>query len=116
MSPRDETTRLAEDLAFFGRITASATHQINNVLSILVELHGLLEDLLEPSREGEPVPAKKLADVTEQNVAEVARRYLAPEKLIFVIVGDRGKIEEEIRKLGLGAIEIRDADGNLIPR
>jgi zinc protease len=60
--------------------------------------------------------AKKLADVTEQKVAEVARRYLAPEKLIFVIVGDRGKIEEEIRKLGLGTIEIRDADGNLIPR
>ena len=58
--------------------------------------------------------ARKLADVTEQNVGEVARRHLAPEKLIFVIVGDRAKIEEEIRKLGLGAIEIRDADGNLI--
>jgi len=60
--------------------------------------------------------ARKLADVTEQNVNEVARRHLSPEKLIFVIVGDRAKIEEEIRKLGLGAIEIRDADGNLIQR
>ena len=41
----------------------------------------------------------------------VAGKYLVPEKLIVVAVGDRAKIEPELRKLNLGTVEIRTADG-----
>jgi hypothetical protein len=34
--------------------------------------------------------------------------------LILVCVGDRAKIEPELVKLDLGAIEFRDADGNVV--
>jgi C4-dicarboxylate-specific signal transduction histidine kinase len=73
MNEWDSRSRLMEDLAFFGRVTASATHQINNVLSILAELHGLLEDLVQPARRGQPVSPDKLADVTARCQAQVAR-------------------------------------------
>ena len=38
-------------LAFFGRLTASVSHEINNVLAIINELSGLLDDVLKGSGE-----------------------------------------------------------------
>jgi zinc protease len=49
---------------------------------------------------------------TLEGVRGVARKYLAPEKMIVVAAGDRARIEPELRKLNLGPVEIRDADGN----
>jgi len=34
-----------------------------------------------------------------------------PERLVVIAVGDRAAIEAELRKLSLGALEIRDAEG-----
>jgi hypothetical protein len=34
--------------------------------------------------------------------------------MILVVVGDRASIEPALRTLNLGAIEIRDPDGNVI--
>jgi zinc protease len=48
-----------------------------------------------------------------EDVRAVAKKYLAPERMITVAVGDRAKIEPELSKLGLGAMEIRDADGGV---
>ncbi len=39
------------ECAFFGRITASATHELKNVLAIIYEASGLMQDLLELSKE-----------------------------------------------------------------
>jgi len=39
---------------------------------------------------------------------------LHPEQMILICVGDRAKIEPELKKLELGAIELRDADGKII--
>jgi zinc protease len=43
-----------------------------------------------------------------------ARKYLMPERMLVVAVGDRQKIEAELKKLNLGAAEYRDVDGNLV--
>ena len=43
-----------------------------------------------------------------------ARKYLAPERLLVVAVGDRQKIEVDLMKLNLGATEYRDAEGNVV--
>jgi zinc protease len=43
-----------------------------------------------------------------------ARKYLVPERMLVVAVGDRQKIEADLKKLNLGAAEYRDVDGNLI--
>src|SRR5688572_13449889 len=58
--------------------------------------------------------AEQVAAVTMAQTADVAKRYLVPEKMIVIAVGDLEKIEPEIKKLNLGAIEIRDEQGNVI--
>ena len=55
--------------------------------------------------------AHEFARVTAAQVQEVARNYLTPEKLIIVAVGERKKLEPQLRKLKLGAIAIRDTNG-----
>ena len=43
-----------------------------------------------------------------------ARKHLQPERMLVVAVGDRQKIEAELKKLNLGAAEYRDVDGNVV--
>jgi zinc protease len=52
-----------------------------------------------------------VAAVGRESVLGVARKYLAPNRMIVVVVGDRAKIEPELAKLNLGRVEVRDADG-----
>src|SRR6185312_2743919 len=56
----------------------------------------------------------RLSAVTAGDSEEVAKKYLHPEQMILVCVGDRAKIEPQLAKLDLGAVEIRDADGKII--
>ena len=46
---------------------------------------------------------------TEETVARAAKVLLQPDKLIWVIVGDKEKIEENIRKLEYSPIELLHA-------
>ena len=57
---------------------------------------------------------ERLNAVTAEDAEAVAKKYLHPDQMILVCVGDRAKIEPELVKLDLGAIEIRDADGNVV--
>lgn len=50
--------------------------------------------------------------ITVADVATVAKKYLTPERMVVVAVGDRKTIEPQLQKLNLGAMAIRDADGN----
>jgi len=50
--------------------------------------------------------------ITTADVAGVAKKYLTPERMVVVAVGDRKLIEPQLEKLNLGTIAIRDADGN----
>ncbi len=53
----------------------------------------------------------RLNAVTAEDAEAAAKKYLHPDQMILICVGDRAKIEPELKKLDLGAIEIRDADG-----
>ncbi len=48
---------------------------------------------------------------TPASVAAAAKAVIHPDRLVWVVVGDRSKIEAGIRKLGLGEIRFIDADG-----
>jgi zinc protease len=52
--------------------------------------------------------------VTADQAAAVARKYLVSEKMVVIAVGDRSKIEIPLRELGLGPVEIWDADGKKV--
>ncbi|MSO30442.1 MAG: insulinase family protein [Acidobacteria bacterium] len=55
--------------------------------------------------------AQQVNAVTAEQALEVARRYLVPGRLVVIAVGDRSAIEAELRKLNLGAVEVRDTEG-----
>jgi zinc protease len=58
--------------------------------------------------------AKKTSAVSIAQVQEMSKKYLIPQKLIVIAVGDRKKIEPEMKALGLGEIQLRDAEGKII--
>ena len=60
------------------------------------------------------LPAQ-LSSVTAAQVQAAARKYLAPERMTVVAVGDRKRILPQLQPLGLGAVELRDSDGQLPP-
>jgi zinc protease len=50
--------------------------------------------------------------VTTADIRRVAGKYLTPDSMVIVAVGDRSRIEAEMRKLNLGNLEVRDLEGN----
>ncbi len=57
------------------------------------------------------LPAR-LDAITKKDLADMAAKYLAPDRMLIVAVGDRAKIEPQLKPLNLGQISLRDADGN----
>ncbi len=60
----------------------------------------------------ETYPAK-VRGLSVEEVA-LATKVLDPDRLIWVVVGDRSKIEAGIRELNLGELRVVDADGKVL--
>jgi zinc protease len=58
--------------------------------------------------------AAQVNAVTTDQTLAMAKKYLAPDAMVVIAVGDRAKIEPELKKLNLGSIEIRDTEGKPI--
>jgi zinc protease len=55
---------------------------------------------------------KKVLDLTPGKANIMAHRFILPDHLIWVVVGDMSKVEAGIRSLNLGEVHKIDADGN----
>jgi zinc protease len=49
--------------------------------------------------------------LTPQKAGEVARAWIDPRQLTWVVVGDLNKIEDEVKALGWGEVQVVDTDG-----
>ena len=58
--------------------------------------------------------AQKISAVTAADVQRVAQQYVRPDNFSVVVVGDLKSIEQGIRKLQVGKVEIRDISGRPI--
>jgi zinc protease len=58
--------------------------------------------------------ADKVRGLSQSTVSAAAKSVLHPNDVVWVIVGDRAKIEDGIRELGIAEIELLDADGDPI--
>jgi len=56
----------------------------------------------------------KLRSLSLNDVQRATEKVIKPDRLIWVVVGDRAKIENGIRELNFGEIHFVDGDGNLI--
>jgi zinc protease len=52
--------------------------------------------------------------LTQADIARAAQKYLHPDQLIFMAAGDRAKIEPALKDAGIGPVEVRDINGDLV--
>lgn len=60
--------------------------------------------------------AGKVRSLTEKELNDAAKKFIRPDELIWLIVGDVKKIESGIRELKLGEVVHLDADGKIMSR
>lgn len=72
-----------------------------------MELYGLPEDYFDRYREN-------IAAVTKDEITRVAHKYLDPDRVLVVIVGNAAQIREPLGTLGFPVHEL-DIDGNALP-
>jgi len=58
--------------------------------------------------------ASMVKALTLDEVRSAANKLLEPSQLVWVVVGDKSKIEESIKSLGYGDVHYLDGDGNII--
>ncbi len=56
--------------------------------------------------------AAKVRNLRVADIKDAASSALQPDKLTWIVVGDRAKIEDGIRALNIGEVHVIDADGN----
>jgi zinc protease len=57
----------------------------------------------------------KVRKLTTRDLSDAAGKLVRPVDLVWVVVGDRSKIEAGIRDLGYGELRFIDADGKVLP-
>jgi zinc protease len=56
--------------------------------------------------------ADTVRNLKRESYDAAAKKVLKPQSLVWVVVGDRAKIEAGVRELKLGTVTVLDADGN----
>lgn len=56
----------------------------------------------------------KTVAVSQHEVNKVAAEVIEPERIVWVVVGDRQKIENDIKRLGIASIQVIDVNGNSV--
>ncbi len=64
-----------EDLAFFGKVNASISHELKNILAIISEAAGLLNDLTELATKGQDFELEMMKTCSQDIVEEIQRGF-----------------------------------------
>ncbi|MGB5749433.1 MAG: hypothetical protein WBM69_20810 [Desulfobacterales bacterium] len=64
-----------DDLAFFGKVNASISHELKNILAIISEAAGLLQDLTEMAAKGQKIELEMLNTCSQDIIEEIQRGF-----------------------------------------
>jgi len=64
-----------DDMAFFGKVNASISHELKNILAIISEAAGLLQDLTEMVARGQKIELEMLKTCSQDIVEEIQRGF-----------------------------------------
>jgi zinc protease len=100
-------------------LNKSVRNSVNSLPGQYETANSVMGALLSNDRFGRPdeyVSSLKgqYEDVNLEGIQGAAEEVMHPEKLTWLIVGDRTQIEPQLRELGLGEVRIMDTDGNII--
>ena len=70
-----------EDLAFFGKVNASISHELKNILAIISEAAGLLNDLTEMASKGGNFELDMIQTCSKDIVEEIQRGFTTIKKM-----------------------------------
>ena len=103
-----ETMELDDTKNYLIGVFPATVQTASDIASRLVdmELYGLSEDYFDRYREN-------IAAVTKDDIAHVAQKYLDPDRMLIVVVGNAKDIREPLGTLGLPMHEM-DIDGNML--
>lgn len=95
---------------------SQATLSLPGTFETVRQLSGAYGDILQynlPDDYFNTYTAKILA-VTPEEANEIAKKYILPGHLIWLVVGDMSKVEAGIRELNIGEVHKIDADGKVL--
>jgi zinc protease len=55
--------------------------------------------------------AANMRSLTEAQLAAAAKKFVRPDEIVWIVIGDMNKIEKGVRELGFGEVVRLDADG-----
>jgi zinc protease len=98
----------------------SVRNNVNSLPGQFETANAVLNALLSNDRFGRPDDyvgslKRRYEAVDLSGVHAAAKQVMQPDSLIWLIVGDLEQIEQPIRELGLGDIQVIDEDGRAIP-
>ena len=64
-----------EDIVFFGKISASISHELKNVMAIISEAAGFLDDLMKMAQAGKPLQLDMLQTCSREIMEEIQRGF-----------------------------------------
>ena len=89
-----------EDLAFFGKIGAGVSHDMRNVLAVVGENAGLLDDRLALAESGTPLDHETLKEVSSRITRQVARGMRTMERFSrFAHAADEEAASSDLRAI-----------------
>jgi len=104
----------AEELA---KSQKSMTLQLNGAWETVDSVQESIQEIVGfglPDDYYQSYPAKVLG-LQLADVSQAAQTVVQPGRLLWVVVGDRTKVEGPLRELGLGEIRLIDTDGQPLP-
>lgn len=105
--PDSVTRPVVGDVAFLGAITASVTHELNNVISIIDQTGGLLDDLIAGEERGVPLSLERLAGLSASIQKQTKRGLEIIEHLNrFAHTTDRQSMEYDLNQVGGNLIDL----------
>ena len=104
--------------AEFGRVVVNQTLKLPGTWETMGRVAGAISEIVRfglPEDYFRTYPDKVRA-MTRDALSAAAGKVVHPDKLIWVVVGDRAKIEAGIKELNLGEVKYLDADGNPVKK
>ncbi|NNG12481.1 MAG: hypothetical protein HKM88_04445 [Halobacteria archaeon] len=69
----EQGQKVAQELRYFGKVTASISHELKNVLAILNEHAGLLQDLTAMAEQGQPLDVARIQRLSATMLTQIGR-------------------------------------------
>ncbi len=100
MSDESQKNIAQEKMEFFGAVTASISHEINNVFAIMNENSGLMSDLLKSAKRDHPADPKRILSINETLGKQIGRGKEIVKKLNrFAHSVDRQYMEVDVNEV-----------------